>query len=240
VVVARKLEAETGGGLEANVVNNLATLLEDRGDLIAAESHYRRSREMRQQLFPAGHPSRAVPAHNLARLLIGLGRLDEAQVFAEEAHALRSAALRPNHALTLNTKIVLAQLALARDDEAGALRWLTPIEAAIARDTTLPATLRAAAHELRARLAQRHGQNEARVAEWRHVETDLAQLFPTAHPRMAQARLGLAEALLAAGDRAGAIALAQGAAPILRAQLAPQSPTLSRLTALERALRAER
>jgi hypothetical protein len=182
--------------------------------------------------MPEGHPSRAVPAQNLARMLLAAGRLDEAQSFAEEAHALHAAGLPTSHPLTLATEVVLAQLALARKDEGAARTWLALAATAIAANPVLPPTLRAAVHETRAQIAQAHAHQTERVAA-------LSDLFAPTHPRFAQMQLEQAEALFAANDQTAATALTAKIAPILHAELVPQAPALARLAALERDLASQ-
>jgi len=235
LAVSRALD-DGHGGLEAIAINNLATLEEERGDLAAAEAHYRRSLALRLRTLPEGHAGRAVPLHNLARLLLAAGRPAQARDFADRALALRAAALPPRHALTLATEVVRAQIALAENDEAGARERLAAVDAALDANPKLPPTLRAALHETHARLAARDGRASDSAAALRRALDATAEAFPLTHPRRAQLQLALAEALLGAGDRAGAKALVAQAAPVLRAQLVAQAPVLGRLAALERGL----
>ena len=66
-----------GGASSANVAqatNSLAVLLEERGDVAAAEALYREALAMRRELHPPGHANLAGPMQNLARLAMDAGK----------------------------------------------------------------------------------------------------------------------------------------------------------------------
>ncbi len=232
LALARKLERDGAGTIEATVLNNLATLLEERGEIAAAETAYRRSRELRRARLPEGHPSRAVPAHNLARMLIVARRFDEASAFAEEAYALRARGLPPGHPQTLATAVLVARVALARDDEAAARAALAPATAR-AEQATAPPMLRAAVFETQALLAQREGAAVRRIEALRRACEAARGMLAATHPRYAQLELALAEAHSEAGEADEARAILARIAPVLRAELVARAPALDRIDALE-------
>jgi tetratricopeptide (TPR) repeat protein len=76
---AEGLKTKAGQELEADSHALLGRLLRTNGDLDAAEPHYRRVCELRQQLAGPKDISVAISKDNLAALLGAMGRLDEAE-----------------------------------------------------------------------------------------------------------------------------------------------------------------
>ena len=76
---AEGLKTKAGQELEADSHALLGRLLRTNGDLDAAEPHYRRVCELRQQLAGPKDFSVAISKDNLAVLLGAMGRLDEAE-----------------------------------------------------------------------------------------------------------------------------------------------------------------
>ncbi len=73
----------------AEAAGNLAQLLDDRGDLAAAEPLYREALTIDQRLFPGDDPRVATDLNNLAQMLADKGDLAAAEPLAREALAMR-------------------------------------------------------------------------------------------------------------------------------------------------------
>lgn len=69
----------------ATGLNNLALLIQERGDLVAPEPLFRESLAMRRRLYPGGHTSTATDLLNLGGLLLERGDAAEAEPCLREA-----------------------------------------------------------------------------------------------------------------------------------------------------------
>lgn len=98
----------------SQVLNNLATLYEDRGDYRRAEPLYVESLEMRRAMRGERHPSVAHALSNLARLRFQIKQLGPAERLAREALALRLDLLGANALGTAQTRAVLGDILRAR------------------------------------------------------------------------------------------------------------------------------
>ena len=72
----------------ATGLNNLALILQERGDLVAPEALFRESLAMRRRLYPEGHVSIATDLNNLAGLLLERNEPAAAEPLYAEAAAL--------------------------------------------------------------------------------------------------------------------------------------------------------
>jgi tetratricopeptide (TPR) repeat protein len=89
-------------------LNNLAAIVQRRGDLGEAEALYRRVVAINESRFGAGSARLAVPLNNLATVLRKQDRLDEAERLYRRALALLEAEVAPEHP---NLRVVRANLA---------------------------------------------------------------------------------------------------------------------------------
>ncbi len=194
---------------EASFRQNLASVLQQRGDLGAALSAYRESLAL--SLRFGGARETAQVEHNLARLLCQLGQLDEA-----EQRGRRSARLAEHAGLSALAgldAIVLAEVALARGDVEGAARWLEEAEQQVDPADTVAATDLSL---VRARLALERGDprggasllealDSEQIITAQRIERDLlwgqVQLaLPRAEATLPHAREVLTRALRLAED----------------------------------------
>ena len=234
LVLGRVLAGGADSMAVAVSTNNLASLLQERGDATGAERGYRESIAMRTAVLPAGHHGIATPMHNLARLLLEQGRLDEARPLAVQAHALRSARLEEGHPLRLGSELLLVQVELAGGDVDAADARLASVSEQLRSSGATQASLLSMWHETRARLASARGDGVAQVAALEAAVAAAAKGYSGPHPKLAQLRLVLARAQLAAGDAATARAQVLSVAPLLRIALLPDAAPLALLARLER------
>src|SRR5690606_4455603 len=127
LALARKVSGGKPSMAIAVNANNMASLLEERGDLAEAERLYRESLAIRRQVLPDGHPGISTPLHNLTRVLLASGRAAEAVASASEALALRSNYPDPWHPLRLRTGLLLAEAQAAAGDPASAREAMQPL-----------------------------------------------------------------------------------------------------------------
>jgi serine/threonine-protein kinase len=98
----------------ASYINNLASALEDRGDLAGAEPLFRRSLALRIEAYGEDNAAVARARHNLARLLIKRGELSEAERLVGQAIEGWVAARGTDHATSWYSRSLIGQLALER------------------------------------------------------------------------------------------------------------------------------
>ncbi len=91
-------------------LNNLALLLDDKGDYNGAEPLYRRALEARERILGPEHPNTLSSLNNLAGLLESKGAYDEAEPLIRCALEARERILGPEHPNTLNSLNNLAAL----------------------------------------------------------------------------------------------------------------------------------
>jgi serine/threonine-protein kinase len=222
----------------AVAMNGLANVLEERGDMDAAESVFRESLALRRELNPPGHSSIASPLQNLARLGLGAGRLETGAVDCAEALAIRLATMGEQHPTTLSARLLCASIDARAGRIEPAAAAIEASEAALAAMPEPPKPQQLALLQAQAELAQARGQAAERVHLRQEALVRVESLVGPAHPRRARAALALAEAEFAAGDVAGARRQVAEAEPVLRAALDARAPALTALDALLARLRA--
>ncbi len=225
--------AASGGvpdGSGAQLINNLASLDEERGDLAAAERGYRTSLEARLRVMPDTALQVARARHNLARVLLRRGRADEAAPLADAARAVRDASLPEGNPERLNSAALAVELLLARGDTTAARTAATALAGSLAAARSVPGRAVAGVQRTLARTAP---DTAARIAALRTARDALAGALPAGHPVIALAELDLAD-VLAADAPAEAATLRGRAVPILDAALSPDSPDRARLRAAAR------
>jgi serine/threonine-protein kinase len=224
-----------GGAASANVAqstNSLAVLLEERGDVAAAEVLYREALAMRRELHPPGHANLAGPMQNLARLAMDAGRLDEAAASCAEALSIRTTALGESHPQALASRLLCASIDARAGRVDAAAAGIAAVEAALATMANVPQPQRLALLQAQAQLAEAKGDAGERLRLRRDALALVESLHPAGHPRRARAQLALAEAEFAAGDAVAARSRLDEAAPVLRAALDRRSPSIAALDAL--------
>jgi tetratricopeptide (TPR) repeat protein len=229
--IALDLEGAAGaaGVTTAQTINNLASLDEERGDLAAAERGYRESLAIRLRVLAETSPAVARARHNLARVLLRAGRVDEAATLAAAARAAREAILPPGSPERLVSQALAVEILLARGEVAAATREAEALAAATPRSRAQARTVAAAQRALAAAAAAR-GDAATRVTALEAARAALRDALPTGHPAVALAELDLAEVL--GPDRAAEAARLRAAAiPVLDVALAGDSPDRRRLLA---------
>lgn len=94
-------------------LNNLGAAFEDRGELARAERYYRQSIERRRALFGDHHSATLRARHNLARVWLADGRIEQARVQCNEVLERRESELGPDHPDTVRSRVLDARIALA-------------------------------------------------------------------------------------------------------------------------------
>ncbi len=216
----------------AGSLNSLAALLDERGDVEAAEALYRESLAMRREVNPPGHASTAAPLQNLARLALDTGRLDQAAGHCADALTIRTQALGDTHPQTLASRLLCASVDARAGRISEAAAAIGSAQAALATLDPVPTPQLLALLQAQATLVDAQGDARAH----RRLRHDALQLLesmhPAGHPRRARAQLALAEAEAAMDDTAAARLWLAEAAPVLREGLHPRSPVLARLDTL--------
>jgi Tfp pilus assembly protein PilF/predicted Ser/Thr protein kinase len=226
----------TTGAERAPPLNNYASLLEDQERFAEAEPLFRQSLAIRQQAH-AGAKSIARAHHNLARLLLQTGRIEEARREAEAAWSLRRTPQPASHADRLDALAMLARVATASGDLEAAAGHLRAFDEALG-------AAKASGLQLRRRLEAEAELVAASRDFTREVELRRQLLglesarLPPRHPALARQRLALASALLASDppQLAEARQLVEQAAGPVESQLAARGPSRARLQALRRLL----
>ena len=186
----------------ALTLNNLATVEEDLGLLQAAELHHRQSLALRVALVGANDLAVARARHNLGRLLLRMGRLDEARELLQAGLALRLQRQGDSHSDTTASRLVLVELHLARHDLAGAQAVLQQAQAA---PTVLPAARRAALARAQAQVAAAQGDHQAALAHAQQALAQADQAYAAGHPARVTIALELAQAQADTGLRTPAL-----------------------------------
>lgn len=215
-------------------LNNLAALHEDRGDFAAAEPLLLESLALREQRYGADHANTLRVRHNLARLKLRQGRMEEARTQTMTTLARLIRVLGPEHRDTRQAEWLLAWI-----DWIGAPAGLRTPDALIAASNAVladsaPTSLRGLA--VRAELA-RTLTAAGRLAEARTqlgaLIADYRSSFGDDHPKAAELELELARIELADADPAAAAERLLRAAPILDQALLPGAPARELLGCLQ-------
>lgn len=234
--IAQHERLGTTGTERAPPLNNFASLLEDQERFTEAEPLFRQSLLIRQQV-QASPQSIGRAHHNLARLLLLTGRIDEAQREAEAAWALRQSLQPSGHADRLDALALLARVAVAGGDLDAAAAHLQAFDGALGA-AQAPAQQQRRRMEAEAELAAARGEFSREVELRRQLLRLEAARLPDRHPALARQRLALAAALRASGAEADTEVreLLALAAPSIESQLAEDGPSRRRLRGLRQAL----
>lgn len=223
---------DSGPSATVALVNNLASVLEERGDLAAAEPLLRRSLAIRIEAFGERNLSTARAHHNLARLLDSQGRLDEAETHARQALEVREELAQDGSFEPADSQLLLARIALGREEavDADAIEALASrLAAADPRQPLREARLA----EFRALVARRAGDRIAEAAALEVAIAAIRAMSGDAHPRIAEREVELAANALDRGDASAARILLARARPRLDAELVDDAPARRAAAALE-------
>ncbi len=202
------IERELGGDHldTGRALDELASVLQDRGDLTAARRLFARKLALQERALGAGHHEVGKTANKIGMLLHELGDFEEARLSYARALSIRERQLGAKHPETIATLDNLANLALARGDARGALPLLEA-----ARDKRRAALGEihrevAASHSSVARCLLELGRTEdaeaagqASLSTWRAAQGEQ-------HWELAIPLLTLAETALRRGDARAAVA----------------------------------
>ena len=210
-------------------LNNLASLLEARGDFPAALALFEESLAIRRERFGPDHLATVRAHNNRARVLLALGRLQESRAEVELAYAKRLQQLGPAHLETLGSRILRARLAIAGGELAPAADELGEVRAAYAGLPHVDVFSELRLLEAEAELAQAGGARAQLAAVLDQALALAAGVLPEAHPQ----RLELAlrrQALLPSAERDPA--QLRAAAETLELALVDQHPARQLLRSL--------
>ena len=205
-------------------LNNLANLLQARGDLAGARPLYERALAIREKALGPEHPHTATSLGNLANLLQARGDLAGARPLLERALAIHEKALGPEHPDTATSLVSLANLLRAQGDLADARplfeRALAIYEKALGPEHPHTA---ASLNHLAGLLRDRGDLAGARPLYERALAIYEKALGPE-HPDTAMSLNNLGFLLQAQGDLAGARPLLERALAITEKALGPEHP----------------
>jgi eukaryotic-like serine/threonine-protein kinase len=216
----------------AIATNNLATLLEDRGDFADAVALYEESARIRVAVLPDGHSGRSNPLHNLARLLLVSGKHAEALERIDAALALRRAAFDESHPLRLSSELLRARILASAGDAAAARDAMATLQVPIERRVIEQPRLAIDHAITRASIAAAERDSARHLAALDEAIAASADLQGNTHPKTALLRLQRARARLEGGDRVAARAEAAAVAVILDAPSAADAPWRAELAEL--------
>jgi tetratricopeptide (TPR) repeat protein len=212
----------------ARSLNNLADVLQARGDLAAARPLHERALAIKEKVLGPEHPDTATSLNNLAHVLQAQGDLAAARPLHERALAISEKALGPEHRDTARSLHNLASLLQNRGDLAAA-RPLFERALAIfmkALGPEHPDTARSL-NKL-ASLLQDQGDLAAARLLFERALAVKEKVFGQDHPDTARGLNDLAGPLYAQGDLAAARPLLERALAILEKALGPEHPDTAR------------
>ena len=112
----QRADARAASNPNAHSVNNLASLLDEKGDYDAAEPLYRRALEARERVLGREHPETLTSVNNLAELLHSKGDYDAAEPLFRRALEAGERMLGREHPATLSSVNNLAALLRSKGD----------------------------------------------------------------------------------------------------------------------------
>jgi len=214
-LVIHRLRGAPGG--IAVGLNNLGTLLSDRGDFAGAERHYREALELNRAAYGPRHPRVALNLSNLGLALRRQGKHAQALEPLEEALAIQREAYGAAHPLAARQ---LMALAFAHLDLGQLERARSAFEAAgLALEPQLPASanLLASAHLGLGQILVRQGRaSEAEALLERALATFRRSYDEGQHHRIGEVLLWIGRLRAAQGRRDEAIAAWREGLPMMR------------------------
>jgi serine/threonine protein kinase/Tfp pilus assembly protein PilF len=215
------------------VLNELAQIMEQRGDLPAAEKFYRRALSVNRATLPKDHPQIAHLSHNLAVVLQSQNKMEEAGPLFEASLAQLRKVLGEKHPDTIDALGNYGHYLLAADDIAAA-------EAVFRRALALNRDVRGKQHAYvgydhsnLGRLLQGKGDHAAAEAEFRAALAIYKDALPGNHVYVGSALSGLAQSLNALGRPAQAHESIVRALAIYRTGMPATHPAIATAEAIE-------
>lgn len=208
-------------------IDQLATILLERGEYTEAESLMRLSLDIRRRALPAGHPDIAGAMEDLGHLFLNKGELAEALAVVGPALEMQRAALGHEHPGVADVLATLALIAKASSDYPAAEAYYR--EALAILEDNLPA------HHQRwqqvksnyAVLLQAAGDYSRAEQAYTEVLQDARQRLGEEHPVVAARLSNLAALKYETGDYAEAEQRYRQAIELLRRLLGPRHPDLA-------------
>lgn len=214
---AMRLEASNIGGAtqEWLFLNNIGFAYKEMGLPERAEEFYRQSVALRAARFGDDSPTTARARHNLARVLLHQGRLDEARALADESMAVRLTELGQSHPDTVTSLLLSERIDHARDPSAERLDRMGELIAQLAEARSENSFGVLAARSAFARMLLDDGQTERARAEMESTIDRYRTQLVEGHPRAAALELDLVR-----------LDLLEGRTDSARARLEAQRATL--------------
>ena len=214
--------------------NNAAVALERSGDIDGAEAACRNALAILRKSNPETDVLLALVRRNCGRVLMALGRFDDAEQPLQASVRALASGENPDSADALASRVDLAEALLFRGDVAGAQ---TEMARAAQHVAALPATHRAAALRVDGLLKARAGDVPAAIALLTEAGTMLRAELGDGDARSWLISVDRVELLHASEDPAQRQLANTQAGEILQRVtplLLPQAPVLARLRALQR------
>ena len=191
---AMRLEASSIGGAtqEWLFLNNIGFAYKEMGLPGRAEEFYRQSVALRAARFGDDSTTTARARHNLARVLLQQGRLDEARALADESMAVRLAELGQSHPDTVASLLLSERIDHARDPSAERLGRMGQLISQLAEARSENSFGVLAARSAFARMLLDDGQTERARAEMEATIDRYRTQLVEGHPRAAALELDLA------------------------------------------------
>lgn len=215
---------------------NLVTFLYSSGQLEEAAEEGRKTQALLESFLPQGHPFLAVNLNTMARVLMDLGRLDEAEAAARKGMDLAYARFGESQQ-TLSYLATLANVLAANGKTAEAQNLARAAADKMAQDLGPEADRALLARETLAMTLAAEGDATRALAEYTAVSEVRSRRYPAHHRDRIESEDRLAIAAFEAGDAARARTVQQGAQDLRQAggQLADTAALVgeARLAAFE-------
>lgn len=215
---------------------NLVTFLYSSGRLEEAAEEGHKTQALLESFLPQGHPFLAVNLNTMARVLMDLGRLDEAEAAARKGMDLAYARFGESQQ-TLSYLATLANVLAANGKTAEAQNLARAAADKMAQDLGAEADRALLARETLALTLAAEGDAARALAEYAAVSEVRSRRYPAHHRDRIEGEDRLAIAAFEAGDAARARAVQQGAQDLRQAggQLADTAALVgeARLAAFE-------
>jgi eukaryotic-like serine/threonine-protein kinase len=209
------LEAEGDGLGVARLHYQRGGILRRRGEYAAAEQAFLRARDLQVRLLGAGHPDLGPTYHDLARMSVYLGDMQEAQRRADEAYEIQRTSLGETHPATLQSRLLAGVIQRRRGMVDDAERT---IRAVIALRPQAVGSTRTAAMQDRLQLADLLLLTDRDLGEAERIYQDIIASTQPGNPDDYFARFWAKGSLVSALARRGEFDVALAIAEELRAE----------------------
>jgi serine/threonine protein kinase len=188
------------------VLNDIANVLDARGDRAGAREVYLRARALVREAFGEGHPRLGHVEFNLARLASSDGRVDEARTHLDAAAAIYAQALGRERRELGDVELARAWIDL-QAGQLGAARSHAELARDVLERTLAPDNVdRAEPHVMLGHVALAEDDPSAAVGHYRRALAQQRVALPEGHLALATSQTNLGYALLRAGQLDAAIA----------------------------------